>query len=82
MQHALKDWRHGGIKGVWINIPAEKSELVPVAIKHGFQFHHAERAYVMLTRWLPDTENTLPPNASHQVLHCLAPLLSMTYADS
>lgn len=25
------------------------------------------QAYVMLTLWLPDTENKLPPNASHQV---------------
>lgn len=23
--------------------------------------------YLMLTHWLPDTENKLPPNASHQV---------------
>lgn len=23
--------------------------------------------YVMLTKWLPDTPSTLPPNASHQV---------------
>lgn len=63
----LQEWQSKSTKGVWINIPADKSELVPIAIKHGFQFHHAERAYVMMTRWLPDTENTLPPNASHQV---------------
>jgi 8-oxo-dGTP pyrophosphatase MutT (NUDIX family) len=32
------------------------------------QPHHAEKHYVMLTRWLPqDSPNTLPPNASHQV---------------
>jgi hypothetical protein len=23
--------------------------------------------YVMMTKWLPETESTLPPNASHQV---------------
>jgi hypothetical protein len=27
----------------------------------------AVQDYVMMTKWLPETENTLPPNASHQV---------------
>lgn len=27
----------------------------------------APQSYLMLTRWLPDSENKLPPNASHQV---------------
>lgn len=34
----------------------------------GFQFHHAESDYVMMTRWLQEgVPSTLPPNASHQV---------------
>lgn len=37
------------------------------AVEAGFVFHHAEPDYVMLTRWLPATENKLPHNASHQV---------------
>ena len=34
----------------------------------GFELHHAEKGYVMLTKWLPPhEENKLPENASHQV---------------
>jgi len=62
-----QDWQTSGKKGIWITVPAEKSQLIPVAVQHGFTFHHAEKGYVMLTRWLPTTEDTLPPNASHQV---------------
>lgn len=62
-----QDWQKSGKKGIWITVPADKSQLIPVAVQHGFTFHHAEKGYVMLTRWLPTTEDTLPPNASHQV---------------
>ena len=33
----------------------------------GFEFHHAEPGYVMLTQWLSDEESTIPANASHQI---------------
>lgn len=40
----------------------------------GFDFHHAEPGYVMLTQWLPTDEPCmLPPNASHQVGFSCAP---------
>lgn len=40
----------------------------------GFDFHHAEPGYVMLTQWLPTDEPCmLPPNASHQVGFLWAP---------
>ncbi|KAL3147960.1 hypothetical protein ABBQ38_014255 [Trebouxia sp. C0009 RCD-2024] len=67
LEHSLQDWTTSGKKGIWITVPAAKSQLIPIAVKHGFDFHHAERSHVMLTRWLPTSENTLPPNASHQV---------------
>jgi len=33
----------------------------------GFRYHHAEPDYLMLVRWIPDTPDTLPANASHRV---------------
>ncbi|XVE57597.1 hypothetical protein DITRI_Ditri04bG0103000 [Diplodiscus trichospermus] len=54
-------------KGIWLKLPVEKSHLVPVAVKEGFEYHHAERGYVMLTYWLPEGPCLLPDNASHQV---------------
>jgi ADP-ribose pyrophosphatase YjhB (NUDIX family) len=42
-------------------------EFASVAIDFGFVMHHAEKEYLMLTHWLSEDENKLPPNASHQV---------------
>ncbi|KAF8412446.1 hypothetical protein HHK36_000410 [Tetracentron sinense] len=54
-------------KGVWLKLPLERSELVPIAVKEGFEYHHAERGYLMLTYWIPEGPCMLPANASHQV---------------
>ncbi|KAL9326743.1 hypothetical protein ACSQ67_007388 [Phaseolus vulgaris] len=56
-----------GKKGIWLKLPLEQSDLVPVAVKEGFQYHHAEPGYVMLTYWIPEGPSMLPANASHQV---------------
>ncbi|CAN8267164.1 unnamed protein product [Cochlearia groenlandica] len=68
LQNSLLDWRRKGKKGVWLKLPVEQSELVPIAVKEGFEYHHAEKGYVMLTYWIPEEEPCmLPANASHQV---------------
>ncbi|KAJ0961876.1 hypothetical protein J5N97_029704 [Dioscorea zingiberensis] len=64
---SLSQWRLEGKKGVWLKLPLQRSELVPVAVKEGFKYHHAEESYVMLTYWIPDGPCMLPANASHQV---------------
>uniref|UniRef100_A0A7N1A970 Uncharacterized protein n=1 Tax=Kalanchoe fedtschenkoi TaxID=63787 RepID=A0A7N1A970_KALFE len=33
----------------------------------GFEYHHAEKGYAMLTYWIPEGPCMLPANASHQV---------------
>ncbi|XP_042510888.1 nudix hydrolase 8-like [Macadamia integrifolia] len=67
LQSSLSRWKREGKKGVWLKIPLEQSELVPIAVKQGFQYHHAEREYIMLTYWIPEGPDLLPANASHQV---------------
>lgn len=64
---SLSHWKKMGKKGVWLKLPVERSELVPIAVKEGFQYHHAERGYLMLTYWIPEGPCMLPDNASHQV---------------
>ncbi|KAL4429161.1 hypothetical protein ABPG77_010140 [Micractinium sp. CCAP 211/92] len=65
---SLDAWRQHGYRGIWLKVPRHRAHLVGHAVDAGFEFHHAERDYVMLTQWLPtDCENKLPPNASHQV---------------
>lgn len=64
---SLSYWRSHHRRGVWLKVPIEKASFIPIATSRGFQFHHAENSYLMLTHWLADGENRLPANASHQV---------------
>ncbi|KAG8374681.1 hypothetical protein BUALT_Bualt10G0021200 [Buddleja alternifolia] len=67
LRSSMYHWRKKGKKGVWLKLPLERSELVPVAVQEGFEYHHAEKSYVMMTYWIPDGPSLLPSNASHHV---------------
>jgi hypothetical protein len=60
-------WRAQNKRGIWLKLMTSQAALIPFAVQHGFDFHHAEAGHVMMTLWLPDEPSTLPPNASHQV---------------
>jgi hypothetical protein len=69
---ALKDslsyWKMKQRRGIWLKIPIQYSHYIPIAVANGFQFHHAENSYLMLTNWLSNQSSSrLPLNASHQV---------------
>lgn len=64
---SLSHWKKLGKKGIWLKLPLDKCDLVPIAVKEGFEYHHAEPGYVMLTYWIPEGPCMLPANASHQV---------------
>ena len=68
LDHSLALWKERGVRGVWLEIPVSRSELVPAAVERGFAPHHADAEHFMLSKWLPDFEPcTFPPPASHQV---------------
>lgn len=67
LQTSISQWRLQGKKGVWLKLSLELVNLVKPAVKEGFRYHHAEPTYVMLVYWIPETNSTLPPNASHRV---------------
>ncbi|KAG4987619.1 hypothetical protein JHK85_030602 [Glycine max] len=67
LRFSLSHWKKMGKKGIWLRLPSEQSDFVPIAIKEGFRYHHAEPGYVMLTYWIPEGPCMLPANASHQV---------------
>nr|KYP67135.1 Nudix hydrolase 8 [Cajanus cajan] len=67
LRFSLSHWKNMGKKGIWLRLPSEKCDLVPIAIREGFGYHHAEPGYVMLTYWIPEGPCMLPANASHQV---------------
>jgi len=66
---SIAKWRADGRGGVWLDLPSEDADLIPIATKeHGFVFHSAEATHLTLKAWLPtDRPNTLPGNASHTV---------------
>ncbi|KAK6157939.1 hypothetical protein DH2020_005253 [Rehmannia glutinosa] len=67
LRSSMYHWKLKGKKGIWLKLPLERSDLVPVAVQEGFEYHHAERSYVMMTYWNHDGPCLLPPNASHHV---------------
>ncbi|XP_009764930.1 nudix hydrolase 10-like [Nicotiana sylvestris] len=64
---SMKQWKLQGKKGLWIKFPIELANLIEIAVKEGFWYHHAEPHYLMLVHWIGDTESTIPANASHRV---------------
>ncbi|KAG5588951.1 hypothetical protein H5410_039465 [Solanum commersonii] len=50
--------------GVILTTSKDQSQELPA---EGFQYHHAERGYVMMTYWIPEEPCMLPSNPSHQV---------------
>ena len=67
MRYSLGAWREGGRRGVWLQIPSSRPELIPAAQALGFSFHHAEPEYLMMCTWLGNDESMLPANASHSI---------------
>ena len=66
LSRSLNVWRAQEYKAVWLEVPIEKSDLVPVAIRAGFTYHHAEESYVQLTCRL-ESGTYIPPHASHYI---------------
>lgn len=40
LRGALDDWRRQKFASVWLEIPREKANLIPVAADLGFAYHH------------------------------------------
>lgn len=63
--HSLRVWKQQRRKGVWLKLPLHAADLVPVAVRAGFVYHHAEPECLILSAWLDkDSENKLPPGPS------------------
>ena len=57
---SLDAWREEGKRGIWLNIPKERTELMPAAIEAGFDLHHTEPDRIVLNSWLGGGTNMLP----------------------
>lgn len=67
LAQSLDVWREQGKRGIWLHVPTAAAQLIDPAASLGFDFHHAKPGYVMLTRWLGNSVNTLPAYPHHQI---------------
>jgi hypothetical protein len=70
LQQTLENHKSLETRGVWMRIPRDHSKLIPVAVDLGFEFHHAEPQYVMMTHWLPTKEQNHLPRAPQHYVGC------------
>jgi hypothetical protein len=66
LQSSLETWRDQGIRLAWIDIPREKSHLIPLATQSGFFFHHANEDDLMLVARLVE-DAFVPNHATHYI---------------
>ncbi|KAI1730444.1 NUDIX domain-containing protein [Ditylenchus destructor] len=61
LRRSIEFWIQKGYNGIWFRVDIQESWWIPVLVKHGFIFHHAQPSHVMLTKWIPaNAINTLP----------------------
>ena len=66
LRSSLDAWTSEGYKVVWLEIPIARAALVPVAAEAGFEYHHAESEYVLMTLQLVQG-SYIPPYATHYI---------------
>eukprot|EP01012_Entosiphon_sulcatum_P040024 TRINITY_DN53654_c0_g1_i1.p1 TRINITY_DN53654_c0_g1~~TRINITY_DN53654_c0_g1_i1.p1 ORF type:complete len:280 (-),score=49.85 TRINITY_DN53654_c0_g1_i1:49-837(-) len=68
LEGSVVKWVESGKRCAWLRIPSDRAELIPPARAVGFTFHHAKPEYLMMLRWLSETDpNHAPAYASTQV---------------
>ena len=49
---SIREWIADGYLTIWLEIPKNKSSLLPKAVDRGFNFHHTGDDYILTTRIL------------------------------
>lgn len=66
LQESLQQWNKQKIKVVWIKIPNSKAELLSILFENGFENHHCDRDFIMVTKRLQH-DALIPPYANHTI---------------
>ena len=64
--NSIKELKEKNIEVVWLSIPLEKSQFVPVATANGFIYHHADQYGAVLTLKLKQ-DAFIPGYATHYI---------------
>ena len=66
--HEVQQWQLHGKRGIWLRLNLTQAQLINVAVDAGFDFKHAQKGHVIMTKWLSsDVPDLLPDGATHQV---------------
>jgi hypothetical protein len=60
LREHLAKWTAASKRGVWLRLPLSLACCTGAAAACGFEFHHAQAEYLLMTRWLPETPSPLP----------------------
>jgi len=66
LERSLPAWRSAGYRAIWLRIPEQLPDLVPIAVRAGFRYHHAGDGAVMLALTL-DAAADLPNHGTHMI---------------
>lgn len=56
------------MKAVWLKLYPHQLRYADVAVRAGFEMHHAEKAHLVLCKWMrPGEINTMPNPPTHNV---------------
>ena len=66
LARSLEVWRAEGYRVAWLEVPMSHVGLIPVAVRLGFVFHHADPDHAMLTYSLTPRA-FVPPHATHYI---------------
>lgn len=76
LEAAMNFWKLEGRKGIWMYVPAQHADKIPIAVAAGFDFHMvkavprndaASQNTLVLKAWLPASASRLPSGPHHQV---------------
>src|SRR5712692_9983530 len=66
LDRSIENWKSGGVRLVWLDVPIARAALIPVAVAVGFFFHHSdEGTLVMVCRLVEDA--FVPTHATHYI---------------
>lgn len=68
LARSLDKWVEEGVRAVWFYVTHDQADWVPVLVKQGFTFHHANSERVALLRWLDSTEVCNIPSFAHTLV--------------
>jgi 8-oxo-dGTP pyrophosphatase MutT (NUDIX family) len=66
LRFSIDVWRADGRRLVWVKVPLQQAELIPIATRAGFFFHHSNETDVMLVCRLV-SDAFVPTHATHYI---------------